>query len=172
MLDQKRLNKFSNSDYRASYLEGAVRSSIAYQVQALRSKASLTQGEFASAIGKTQSVVSRLENPDYGKVTVQTLLDIAIARDVALVVRFVDYPTFFGFADKMAEEELQPNNVFESIANASVSRPVGTTSFAVDYATPQTILYKQLMVSADSLSGPVMVESTDDKRVIYAYESA
>ncbi len=64
-------------------------------------------------------MISRLENSEYGKVTVQTLLDIAKGRDVALVVRFVDYPTFFGSINRMNEEELQPDSIYESIDKAT-----------------------------------------------------
>ena len=39
-------------------------------------------------------MVSRLENEDYGKVSLQTLIDIAERLDIALVVRFTDFPTF------------------------------------------------------------------------------
>ena len=39
-------------------------------------------------------MISRLENEEYGKVTLQTLLDIAERLDIALVVRFVDFPTY------------------------------------------------------------------------------
>ncbi len=71
-----------------------VTTGIAYQIQALRSKLGLTQKEFAVLVNKPQSVISRLENTEYGKVSVQTLLDIAVAVDVALSVRFVSYPDF------------------------------------------------------------------------------
>ena len=37
---------------------------IAYQIQALREKVGLNQTDFAKKIGKTQSVVSRLEDTD------------------------------------------------------------------------------------------------------------
>jgi hypothetical protein len=45
-------------------------------------------------VGKPQSVACRLEDPDYGKVTIQTLLEVANVFDVALRVRFVPYSTF------------------------------------------------------------------------------
>ena len=53
-----------------------------------------SQRAFGELIGKPQSVVSRLENEEYGKLTLQTLLDIAEKLDIALEVRFVDYPAF------------------------------------------------------------------------------
>lgn len=115
MLDLKRLKRFLSKAYRDEYLDTTVRSGIAYQIFALRSKAKMTQSVFSAQISKPQSVVSRLENAEYGKVTIQTLLDIAKGLDVALLVRFVDYPTFFGFANAMSEADLAVDNVQESV---------------------------------------------------------
>lgn len=53
---------FQGKDYRDGFLETDVKTGIAYQIQALREKAGLSQAEFAEKIGKKQSVVSRLEN--------------------------------------------------------------------------------------------------------------
>jgi transcriptional regulator with XRE-family HTH domain len=117
VLDLDKLRKFLSKSYRDGYLESTVRIGIAYQIQALRAKFELSQSEFAEATGKKQSTISRLENPNYGKVSVQTLLEIAQAMDVALLVRFVDYPEFLKNAGKMSVAHLQPATVSESIAS-------------------------------------------------------
>jgi transcriptional regulator with XRE-family HTH domain len=114
-LDQQ-LSRFLNKDYRDGYLETHVRSGIAHQIRALRVKDELSQEDFAIATGKKQSTISRLENTEYGKVSVQTLLDIATARNVALLVRFVDYPQFLRITSDMSERALAPETVYESQA--------------------------------------------------------
>jgi hypothetical protein len=63
----------------------------------------------------TQSVVSRLENPDYGKVTVQTLLQVAIALDIALLVRFCSYPDFLAAIADVSPEAFAVENIYETI---------------------------------------------------------
>ena len=88
------LGKLQNRRYRHSYMSEHVRRGIAYQIRALRDQLGWSQGGFARELGKPQSVVSRLEDPKYGKVTVQTLLEVAGAFDVALQVRFVGYSQF------------------------------------------------------------------------------
>jgi transcriptional regulator with XRE-family HTH domain len=109
------LEPFERKDYRDSYLQARVRGGIAYQIHGLREKCDISQTEFATKIGKKQSVVSRLENTEYGKVTVQTLLDIACSLDVALIVQFVSYPEFLSRASDMSKNRLQPPTIFESI---------------------------------------------------------
>ena len=111
-----KLKKFADKDYRDSFLQTQVRGGIAYQIQALRAKLGLTQTEFAHRMGKKQAVISRLESTSYGKMSVQTLLDIACSLDVALVVRFVSYPEFLQRTENMSIEALQPDSIFESLA--------------------------------------------------------
>lgn len=77
-------------------MSGRVRTSIALQIRHLRENSDISQSDLAGRIGTHQSAISRLENTDYGRASVQTLLDIAVALDVALVVRFVSYDEFLG----------------------------------------------------------------------------
>jgi hypothetical protein len=42
-------------------------------------------------MGTKQSVISRLENPDYGRVTLSSILDVAAALDVAFVGRYCSF---------------------------------------------------------------------------------
>ena len=88
MKSRNRWQAFERKEYRDGYVASRVRTSIALQIRALREQRSLSQREFADRLGKPQSVISRLENTEYGRVSVQTLLDIAAALDIALVVKF------------------------------------------------------------------------------------
>jgi transcriptional regulator with XRE-family HTH domain len=97
---------FDDRDFRASYVSHHLRNFLADQIHALRGGRS--QKAFGEVIGKPQSVVSRLENEDYGRVTLQTLLDIAAALDVALLVRYVDFPTFVRATADFSEEAFAP----------------------------------------------------------------
>jgi transcriptional regulator with XRE-family HTH domain len=123
-LDRGRLKKLENKEYRDAYLQSHVRGGIAYQIHALREKLKLSQAEFAQKINKPQSVVSRLEDTEYGKVTIQTLLDIAGALDVALLVRFVAYPQFLRETADMSPRTLAAESIFETQEklNAATSR--------------------------------------------------
>lgn len=64
-------------------------------------------------MGKPQSVVSRLEDPDYGKVSVQTVLDGAAAFDVALLIQYVSFPEFLRRTEHVSPEALQVDSFDE-----------------------------------------------------------
>lgn len=86
MFDQLR-----DPDYRHAFVEENEKTGIAFQIRALREKNGWTQAELGQRAGKPQNVVSRLEDPDYGKVTLTTMFDLARAFDVALLVKFVSF---------------------------------------------------------------------------------
>ncbi len=118
--DHKKLTTLSKDKaYRDSYLSTHARSGIAYQIQALREKLGLSQYGFACKIGMTQSVVSRLENPEYGKVTIQTLLQVAMALDVALQIRFCSYPEFLAAIADVSPAALAVDSIQETMKNVA-----------------------------------------------------
>jgi len=92
-LSEKLIGKLSKKEYRDAYMDEQVRTWIARQIRVLREQRGWSQTEFARRCGKPQSVISRLEDPDYGKISLQTLLDLRAAFDVGLEVGFVDYGT-------------------------------------------------------------------------------
>jgi transcriptional regulator with XRE-family HTH domain len=57
----------------------------------MRDERGWSQSFTGEKIGKPQNVVSRLESPTYGKLTVQTLLEIAHGFDVGLLIKFVPF---------------------------------------------------------------------------------
>ena len=93
-IGRKLIEKLRKRAYRHAYLAEHVRRGIAYQIRALRVQRGCSQGKLSKLLGKPQSVVCRLEDPSYGKVSVQTLLEVANIYDVALEVRFVPYSLF------------------------------------------------------------------------------
>lgn len=99
--------KLRNKAYREAYLGSRIRQFLAHQMRSFRGERSQT--DFGKIIDQSQSVISeRLESPSYGKWNLQTLLDIAAKLDVALVVQFVDWPTFIKFTHEITDETVRP----------------------------------------------------------------
>lgn len=78
-------------EYRQAYAEAAVEQGTAWQIRANRKARGWSQDELASKLETFQSAVSRLEDPEYGKHSIETLIAVANAFDCALSVRFVSY---------------------------------------------------------------------------------
>jgi transcriptional regulator with XRE-family HTH domain len=93
-------------EYRDGYVAEHTRTGIAYQIRAMREGRGWAQKKLANELKKPPSVVSRLEDPDYGKPSVQTLLEIASAFDVALLIQFVSYPEFLRRTRDVSPEAL------------------------------------------------------------------
>ncbi|EAQ35989.1 hypothetical protein NB311A_01415 [Nitrobacter sp. Nb-311A] len=84
-----------------------VRSYIAFQIRALREQRGWNQADLAREAEKTQSVISRLEDPDYGKLSLQTCLEIAIAYDLPLLVQFVEWDDWLSRMSNMSPSAMR-----------------------------------------------------------------
>jgi len=65
---------------------------IARKIQALRTKAGLTQAQLARLVGTTASVICRLEDADYEGHSVAMLRRIAAVLDRRVEIRFLPLP--------------------------------------------------------------------------------
>jgi transcriptional regulator with XRE-family HTH domain len=92
-LRAKLLCELNDQEYRRGFVEGHATDTIAFQLRALRKARDLDQREVGERLGnpKLQPMISRYENPDYGRYSIKTLLELAAAFDVALIVRFAPY---------------------------------------------------------------------------------
>lgn len=112
-LSKRLFEKLKSKSYREAYVAEHVRTGIAYQIRALRTQRGWSQKKLAEEMGKPQSVVSRLEDPDYGKVSVKTVLDGAAAFDVALLVQYVSFPEFLRRTRDVSPEALRVDSFDE-----------------------------------------------------------
>ena len=99
-------SELRDKEYRQEYLVAKITTAIAYQIEALRNQHGWTQTELADKINSTQSVISRLEDPDYGRANITTLFDLAGAFDVALLIKFVPYSQFIQEYRDVSQEGL------------------------------------------------------------------
>ena len=115
------VEKFRDKAYRDSYIAGHTRRFLAHQMR--RFRGDLSQEQFGDVIGKQQTVVSRLEDPNYGKWTLQTLFDTAAKLNLAVVVRFVDVPTFLRLTENMSGDASMPQSYSDAQMDSMLEPP-------------------------------------------------
>lgn len=135
------INKLSRRSYRDAYVAEHVRRGIAYQIRALRNQRNITQGELAKLVGKPQSVVSRLEDPDYGKMNLQTLLELASAFDVALQVRFIDYNNFIASTRNVSPTALEVDSFSQSFVGVE-RQPISVIADSDDDGNEEAVEFE------------------------------
>jgi transcriptional regulator with XRE-family HTH domain len=102
------MKRLEDKKFRRAFVGANVRRGIAYQLKAMRLAEQMSQGQVGRKAKKPQNVISRLENPRYGKVSVQTLLELAAAFDVGLLVKFVSFGRLLSETKVLSQETLVP----------------------------------------------------------------
>lgn len=80
-----------DEEYREGYMEACVEQNIAWQIKFNREHRGITQVKLSEMIGSRQSVISRIEDPSYGKTNIGTLLKIANALKCAISIKLISF---------------------------------------------------------------------------------
>jgi transcriptional regulator with XRE-family HTH domain len=134
ILTKRLFEKLKSKPYRQAYVAEHVRTGIAYQIRSLRAQRGWSQKRLAEEMGKPQSVVSRLEDPDYGKLSVQTILEGAAAFDVALLVQYISFPEFLRRTQDVSPEALRVDSFDERQI-----RPIASNVVTISFGNQETI---------------------------------
>lgn len=98
------VENLKDKQYRDLFVAEQIFSGLPLKIRKIREAKFPSQKDFARKLGKHQSWVSQLENPNYGKLTLATLLEIASAFDVALEVDFVPFSRIIERVDNLSPE--------------------------------------------------------------------
>jgi transcriptional regulator with XRE-family HTH domain len=112
----------TDKKYREEYAIAMLKRMIPYQVRAIRKKRGWSQGQLAEAANVTQGVISRVEDPNYGNLTLTTIGRIAAGYDLAAIVKLVPFSELLRYSEKASESDAANVLTFEqenSAAHAS-----------------------------------------------------
>ncbi len=114
--------------YREEFVAAQVKRGIPFQARALlKSREGWTQQRLAKNAGLTQGVVSRALDPNYGNLTLNTIIRIAAGFDVAFIGKFVPFSElerwFFDLSEESGRvpsftEEQEQFRTVQTTANA------------------------------------------------------
>ncbi len=112
------MNEFSNlwrklaksKKYREEFVAAQVKRGIPFQIRTLLKNSGLSQEEIASRAGITQGVLSRAANPDYGNLTLNTIIRIAAGFDVAFIGKFVPFSELGRWFVGLSEDAVRVNS--------------------------------------------------------------
>lgn len=133
---------------REAYVEAELVNGLAHQIRIIRQQRGWTQKQLALKLGTTQTTVSRLEDPSYGRYTIRTLLSLGKVLDVALFVRYMPFSKFMpatwntrpeNFEAIGYEDELYSVQFFTETKSGTFSRQVIVDTSAVDYTIQKTL---------------------------------
>ncbi len=100
--------KLRNKEYRDSFVASQISNTIAAQIFSLREARGWKQAEAAARAGMKQSRISYLEDPNYENYQTRTLLKLASAYDVGLVVRFVPFSELAKWSANLSPRDFLP----------------------------------------------------------------
>lgn len=143
----------SSAVERDAYLRAEVTTHIASQIRAIRIQRGWTQRELSEQIGTTQTAVSRIEDPGYGKLSVSTLLDICRAFDIGLEVKLTSFITMFHETYRPKPQEYIPTfaeesdsvDFFQMVGTLPETRVLPTTNCAIKEQTISKGRYSPLL---------------------------
>ncbi len=101
----------SSRKVRDAYVYEHVRNGIPFQIRTLRKDRDWSQAELADAADTSRTVITRIEDPNYGRLTLKTLFEIASAFEVALLVKFVPFSRLVGEYEDVSSSALSVPSV-------------------------------------------------------------
>ncbi len=122
---EKFISKLRKRDYRHAYMAEGVKSWVARQVRILREQRGWSQGDLGRESKKPQSAISRIEDPDYGKLSLQTLFDLASAYDLPLLIQFVSWEEWLSRMNDVSSVAMQ-RDAFNADRIMAPQRQAGT----------------------------------------------
>lgn len=113
------LKEMDSKEYRDAYVASQINIGIPFQIRALRMSRGWNQEMLAKHAGMAQPRISEIEKPGERRLSIETLLRIAAAFDVALQVRFTTFSELVDWSESFDPENFELDSFKEEIDRAS-----------------------------------------------------
>jgi transcriptional regulator with XRE-family HTH domain len=149
--------KFNDKAYRDAFVAEQIFSRLPMKIRCIREEQELTQKQLGDRAGMAQTWISKLEDPNYGKLTISTLLKIASAFDVGLQIDFVPFSRILGDSLRISADSFVVAN-FEHDAGFANQGVVASSMSRLPQATMGTLVaFPSCTASALTVTGDVRV---------------
>jgi transcriptional regulator with XRE-family HTH domain len=164
---QRTIEDLKDKEYRDAFAIEHIDTGIPFQIRALRKQKDRkwTQKELAKRARMAQETISRIENPNYGKLTLKTLKRLASVFDVALMVRFVPFSELVGWELSLTPASLEAVDFDKDFQSDVTSEDVGV---AVSEEAKITADQEQTIVAAETSSTGNVASLKDYRSKKYA----
>jgi transcriptional regulator with XRE-family HTH domain len=138
------VEQLDDKEFRNEFVADQVRAHVALLIRALREQEGRewTQTELGARAGMPQNVISRLEDPDYGKFSLQTALKIAAAYDLPLWIDMPEWEDWFRLIgnlpnDKIARHGFNAKNLSRQAQAAKLRHSTGSAGKVIFFRPQQ-----------------------------------
>ena len=128
------VGQLSDKEIRDEFVADQIRTRIAGLIRALREQEERgwTQTESGKRAGKPQNVISRYEDPDYGKMSLQTLLEVAAAFDLPVWVDIPEWEDWFERIKDVPSSKTRRNSFdLEKLENQARAAKTGAATGSI-----------------------------------------
>lgn len=127
--------------HRAIFVETQIEALIPFQIRAMRSQRGWTQKQLAERAEMKQGRISVLESPNYeGAVNVKTLVKLAAALDVGLIVRFAPFSEVADWSSRLSKENHEVPSYEEELAALEKQSTEVSEGHSLVQQTPSRVL--------------------------------
>lgn len=125
VISKRFADELDDPEMRHAYLAAQTRTKVANQIRALRAQRGWTQSRLGEEMGGVpQGNVARLEDREKINARIDTLVELAAAYDVGLIIEFVNYRDFLIRTRNLSPEALQvPSFTQGSLAMLTGEKP-------------------------------------------------
>ena len=124
--------KLRDKRYREEFVASQVKRGIPFQIRTLMEQREWSQEKLALESGLTQGVISRAANPEYGNLTINTIIRIAAGFDVAFIGKFVPFTELGKWFTELSEESVRVPDFQTEDGAISVELCLGKAETALD----------------------------------------